>query len=118
MKYLEQFSDKSEFYYFVANRIKMLRESLNFTQDYVSEKIDMSICNYSKIERNLSKCPLYSLVSICDLFDITLDEFFYNNDSVCKNKLLSSISKMSTEELNTAIKTLENILEYYKINKK
>ncbi len=117
MSYLQNFKSKDDFYSFVSYRVKNLRETLNYTQDYVSEKVDMSICNYGKIENNKSKCPLYALFGICDLFNMTIDEFFFVN-SKNQTKLQSTISKMSSEQISTVINALNDIAEYYKINKK
>lgn len=117
MSYLQNFKSKDDFYSFVSSRIKNLRETLNCIQDYVSEKIDMLICNYAKIEHNKSKCPLYALIGLCDLFNMTIDEFsFVNNKN--QTKLQSTISKMSNEQISTVINALNDIAEYYKINKK
>ncbi|MBP3533666.1 MAG: helix-turn-helix transcriptional regulator [Alistipes sp.] len=62
-----------EFVMKVAQRIKELREGQCHTQEYLIEKVHLSINEYEVG----NKVPtLMSILKICKFYNITLDEFF------------------------------------------
>ena len=114
MKYLKNFNDKNDFYRFVSYRIKQIRESYKYSQEFTSEKINMSLGNLSKLERSISKCSLHTLFAFCDLFNITIEEFFHLDEKKYLNKIDENISKMTNENIKSVISTLETLTDYYK----
>ncbi|MEG2310681.1 MAG: helix-turn-helix transcriptional regulator [Clostridia bacterium] len=114
MNYLKKYNNKIEFYDFVSSRLVELREEIGCTQDFISENISMSIGNYSKLERKISKCSLFSFLAVCDLFHITVEEFLLLDDFKYTNKIKESISKTSPQNLQKLIESLEILIEYYK----
>lgn len=56
-----------------GNKIKNLREDLDFTQSQVAELIPMNQSNYSKIERDLQEPDLMQLKRIAEIFGVSAD---------------------------------------------
>lgn len=53
----------------IGNNIKKLRELRNFTQVHMSEKLDMSIAGYSKIERDETDLSVSRLEEIAKILE-------------------------------------------------
>jgi transcriptional regulator with XRE-family HTH domain len=56
----------------VAANIRRVRESRNYTQDYLAAKLDISQNAYSKIELGYSNITLSRLVNIASILEIEL----------------------------------------------
>lgn len=59
--------------------LKELRVRYGYTQQYVADKIGMSLNNYSKIESNidsLNKTSIATLVKLANLYKVSKDEIF------------------------------------------
>ncbi|MEO3403280.1 helix-turn-helix transcriptional regulator [Mucilaginibacter sp. CAU 1740] len=54
----------------IANYIRHLRETKNYSQEYMAAKMRMSQNSYSKIELNYSKLTVDRLIQIARLLDI------------------------------------------------
>lgn len=63
----------SKFVERVSQRIKELRNEHNHTQEYLIEKVHLSINSY---EAGTKIPTLMSLFKICEFYNITLGEFF------------------------------------------
>lgn len=63
----------SKFVERVAQRINELRNEHNHTQEYLIEKVHLSINSY---EAGTKIPTLMSLFKICEFYNITLGEFF------------------------------------------
>jgi transcriptional regulator with XRE-family HTH domain len=60
----------------VLNNIRNKRIALNYTQDYVAYKLNISQNAYSKIELGQTKISLKRLYDIADIFNMPLNDFF------------------------------------------
>ncbi len=49
MYYLSKFKSREDFYKFVSNRLRNIRTINGYTQDYISEAVNMTVGNYSKL---------------------------------------------------------------------
>jgi transcriptional regulator with XRE-family HTH domain len=58
----------------VYEKIRFLRESNNWSQEEMAEKLNMSPSGYSKIERGETKPALAKLVKIAEIFEVDLIE--------------------------------------------
>lgn len=58
----------------IANHIRLLRESKNYSQEYMAAKMRMSQNSYSKIELNYSKLTVDRLIQIARLLDTNAGE--------------------------------------------
>lgn len=69
----DRYYKNEEFVQKLARRIKELRTAHNQTQEYLIDKVHLSINSYEMG----SKVPtLMSILKICEFYNITLDEFF------------------------------------------
>jgi transcriptional regulator with XRE-family HTH domain len=66
----------------IGERIKRLRESKNYTQDYLASKIGMSQNAYSKMETGGSKITVERLEKIAEVLDIPIDELLTEEQKV------------------------------------
>ena len=56
----------------VGCKVRKLREIRNYTQDYMACQLDMSVSNYSKLERNEVSLTLDRLQEIADLLQLSV----------------------------------------------
>jgi transcriptional regulator with XRE-family HTH domain len=60
----------------VASNIRKIRESKNYTQDYLAVKLGISQNAYSKIELGYSKLALDRLLHICSILETEVMDLF------------------------------------------
>ncbi|HNF47955.1 MAG TPA: helix-turn-helix transcriptional regulator [Chitinophagales bacterium] len=70
----------------IGDKVKKIRELKNFTQDYVAKQLNMSLANYSKIERDEIQLTIDRLEKFATIFQLksyldilTFDEKFFFN---------------------------------------
>ncbi len=56
-----------------GNKIKRLREEMNYTQTQIAELIPMNQSNYSKIERDQQEPDMRQLKRIAEIFGVSAD---------------------------------------------
>ena len=100
----------------IGKNLKQIRRSNGYTQEKLAEKIEVSVRYISDIEQDRSKPSYEVLVSICNLFNVSLDQIFSQYLKVKENKSLDysisgyeSLSKKDRE-------TIEQLIIYF--NKK
>ena len=71
----------------IGKKIQEARKKKGYTQEYVAEKIDKSIDIYRCIENGRSVGSVVSLLNICNILEITMNDIFY--DLLDKNETLS-----------------------------
>ncbi len=64
----------------IGKKLNELRKQAGYTQDYVAEKLGVSAQAVSKWENDLSCPDIMTLPQIAELYGITVDELFKNND--------------------------------------
>lgn len=57
----------------VGEKIKKLRELKNYTQQYMSEQLDLSLSGYGKIERNETDISLSRLEKIASVLGVDMN---------------------------------------------
>ena len=57
----------------MGKRMKKQRKLLHFTQEFMAEKLDISIKHYGEVERGLAGLSLENLVKMCEILGISLD---------------------------------------------
>lgn len=75
------------------DKIRILREMKNWTQEEMAEKMQMSKSGYSKIERGQSKMTTEKLEQIAAIFDIDVMELLKNHN----NGMVYLLSENSTQ---------------------
>jgi transcriptional regulator with XRE-family HTH domain len=61
----------------VYEKIRFLRESKNWSQEEMAEKLNMSLSGYSKIERGETKVSIPKLKTIAEILEIDLMELMF-----------------------------------------
>jgi transcriptional regulator with XRE-family HTH domain len=90
----------------VYEKIRCLRETKNWSQEEMAEKLNMSPSGYSKIERGETKVAIPKLVKIAEIFDVDLIELiplegknvylFSSNNGDCSH-IFNSPSELAFE---------------------
>jgi len=65
----------------VAVNIRKIREHLNYTQEYLAMKLNISQNAYSKIELGYTKITLERLYQIAQILEVDLIELIKANDA-------------------------------------
>ena len=60
----------------VIRKIKLLRESNNYTQQYVADELEISQNTYSLIEKGLTKLTIERLAQIAEFYKVEVADFF------------------------------------------
>lgn len=68
--------DESIIYKSIGKRIKFLRENKGLTQEKLAEKTGLSLDFIGKIEVNINKPGLKSLIKIANSLDVHIKELF------------------------------------------
>lgn len=107
----------------LGTRIKRHRELKNYTQQYMSERLNISQNTYSKIETGGIKLTVERLKQISDILEVSMEDIL-NNDSQVFNFNNSTIDKFygyietlqedNKEILLNTIEILNKQLEYLK----
>lgn len=84
-------------YTVIGQRIRQARLAKNYTQDELSEKLDVSIAFLSRVERGSSHINLKRLHQLCNLLDVSEGYILNGASSDSKNYL--------TQEFNDLIKS-------------
>lgn len=104
-------------------KIKKIRESKNYTQEYMSNQLNISQNTYSKIETGGIKLTVDRLKQISDVLDVTIEDIM-NNETQTFNFHNSNIDKFygyietlhedNKELQQTTIKLLNEQITYLK----
>lgn len=70
---------EDEFYKYLGCRIKFLREKACLTQDKLAEKAGISLDYLGKIEVNINKPGLKTVLKLANALDIEIKELFVFN---------------------------------------
>ena len=86
----------------IGSKIQNARREKGYTQDFVAERIDKSIDIYRSIENGRSVGSVATLLNICNILEITMDEIFYDlldkKEFILDNKLYKSFQNLDLRE--------------------
>ncbi len=82
----------------IGKKLYELRKQSGFTQDYVAEKLGVSAQAVSKWENDIACPDIMTLPNIAELYGITVDELFKNEEIQSKVKYEKS-EKVNESEL-------------------
>lgn len=66
----------------IGLKIKKIRESRNFTQEFMSGKLNISQNTYSKIESGGIKLTVDRLKGISEILEVPIEEFFSDDSQI------------------------------------
>lgn len=78
----------------IGKKLYDLRKQSGFTQDYVAEKLGVSAQAVSKWENDIACPDIMTLPNIAELYGITIDELFKNEE------IQSNVKYEKTEKVN------------------
>ena len=99
----------------VLDKIVQLREARKWSEYLLAEKSGLTQSTISSWYRKNMLPTIPSLQKICDAFDITLSQFFMEENemghSLTENqqKLLQAATKLNKEQYDTLIKFIETL---------
>ncbi len=73
----------------VADRVKEMRLKKNYSQDYIAKKLGISQKAYSKIENNETRLNVEALLSISEILEIPVNNFFGDSKAPMLNDFSS-----------------------------
>ena len=88
----------------ILEKIRNLRLSRGYTQEYMAEKLGIDTVNYGRIERGKSKLTLDRFLKICDILQVSPTELLNDN----QNEIISYLKKIYKIEIEI-LDTLKNL---------
>ncbi len=82
----------------IGRRIKLKRNEAHFTQEKLSEIIDVSPSYISEIERGTSICSLYTITNIATTLNTSLDYLVFGINTNNSNHTFTEILKCIPEK--------------------
>ncbi len=64
----------------IGNKIKMVRESINLSQEYVATKLNISQQTYSRIKKNLDNISVSRLRELSSILGVTINTLVGEDD--------------------------------------
>ena len=99
----------------IGFRIKKTRENLGYTQEYISNQIDVNTQHVSDIERGVAGISVAKLIKLCDILNITSDYILYGKDIAhAGSSLYELINKLSEKEKQFMETTIELYIKQLK----
>ena len=98
----------------LGNRIRILRESLNMTQESVAEKLSMSRQRYARIEKGINDISYDFILKLSSVLGIDSDEI----TSVVKNLEPRKVEFRNLAGSQPTFDTVSNMLDLFYANKK
>lgn len=102
----------------VGKNIQAAREAANYTQEQLSELLDITPNHLSAIERGVSGATLETLEKLCALLKISADTLLFgerNQDNFAK-EIATQISQIKPEYRSQTKKLLSALLEIIAIH--
>ena len=98
----------------IGKRIRAARKARNWTQEKLSEMVNIEPSTMSHIERGATKLSLPTLVNIANALEVTLDELAY--DSLIESAHVSAklIDELLSDCTPSEIKALTEIMQTVK----
>lgn len=98
------------------DKIRVLREMHNWTQDEMAEKMQMSKSGYSKIERGETKLTTERLEQVAEIFDVDITELLSMGLNGTFNLIKENGSQSNyygnSEKLTAEIERLNLIIQH------
>jgi transcriptional regulator with XRE-family HTH domain len=116
----------------IREKIKLLRQSRKWSQEYLAEKLGMSTNGYGEIERGGSRITVEKLEELSRLFEIPVNELYddestnifiahnnhnatqaqHNHQNYCTD--CSKLDKHDFEKMQLVVEKLESLVESQK----
>lgn len=96
----------------IHEKIRTIRQTKGFTQDYVAEKIGIDTVNYGRIERGQAKLAMDRFLKISEILEVKPSLFFSENKEIGSNDMLILLNKiyLTEQEILKQMKTNDSII--------
>ena len=91
----------------VGSRIKQLRLAENISQNALAEKANISQTHLRRVELGQAGITVEHLQLICNVFNISLAQFFAENDT--QDELGSALSKLTPKQKAKLIDFIDSL---------
>lgn len=98
----------------VHEKIKRVRQANGWTQEYLAEKLEMSVNGYGDIERGDSDIKISKLERIAELLGVELAELFDTNE---KNVFYLSGTKNNQSHWSVGVLSQESLILKHELEK-
>ena len=104
----------------IGKRVKAARINAHFTQEELSEKINMSLSHISNIETGNTKLSLPAILEIANALSVSVDELLCDNNTqtvtVYQNELQRIVSDCSYNEMQIITDVVKTLIESLRKN--
>ncbi len=83
----------------VQDKIRIIRTSKGYTQEYIAEKLNIDPVNYGRIERGLSKLTIERFLKIAEILEINPSELLDKAEDKNRQETLNRVYKIEVEIL-------------------
>ncbi len=83
----------------IHDKIRTVRQSKGYTQDFIADKIGIDTVNYGRIERGQAKLTIDRFIKIAEILETPPELFFANNNGNSNNEMLVILKKIYETEL-------------------
>ena len=80
----------------VHEKIRFVRLAKGWTQEYLAEKLEMSVNGYGDLERGKNDIKLSKLKQLSELFGVELSELFGTNEKATFNLIIGDSNQALT----------------------
>ena len=95
-----------------GERIRNRRDSLNLTQEYVSDELHISLRFYQMIERGEKSVSLNTLTGLSQILNISIDYLLFGDlSSQLDNPIANTLKQLSPRQRSDAAKILQLYLD-------
>lgn len=98
----------------IGDRISNRRKQLNYTQEILAEKMNVSVQMISNLERGNKAIKIENLIKICDILDVSAD-YILTGKHIEKD--ITSTSDKISKLNNTDFKMIDMLIDYCLENK-
>lgn len=93
----------------IGNRISNRRKQLNYTQEQIAEKMDVSIQMVSNLERGNKAIKIENLLKISKILNVSTDYILTGNHT---DKDIDTVSNRLTKLSDSDFKMIDMLIEY------
>lgn len=102
----------------VGNNLRLIRETNKYTQEQVSNYLEINRSTYSNYETGEREIPMDLLEKLSNLMGCELSLFFEENDEI-RDKMLTCafrIDSLSSDDMNVIAKFKSIVMNYLKMD--
>ena len=98
-----------------GNKLRLLREFRNYSQEYVAKKLGITQNTYSRVENNQTRITTERLHQIAEILNVPVGELVSNEDLVIHCRNSSPVNNYSGLKQDSFKELLDNTHLLYKV---